>query len=66
MVNDNPSVTPPSEAASVILNAVESENPQLRYIVGMDAHQILEARDTLPEREFLSMTRKQFSELADG
>jgi len=63
MINDNPSVTSPSEVASVILDAIKSDNPKLRYPVGQDASQILAAKGQLPETEFLQMMKKQFSEI---
>lgn len=63
MVNNNPSVTFPSEVASVILEAIRSDNPKLRYIVGKDAYQILTAKAQLPEAEFLEMIKTQFAEL---
>jgi hypothetical protein len=34
----------PSEVARVILDAVTSEDPQLRYLVGNDAYTIMEAQ----------------------
>jgi hypothetical protein len=36
--------SPPEEVAKVILEAVTSENPQLRYTVGDDATTLLQAR----------------------
>jgi hypothetical protein len=36
--------THPSEVAKVILEAITSDNPDFRYVVGKDAATILEAR----------------------
>lgn len=61
MVNDNPSIGSPSEVASVILHAITTDNPNLRYPVGQDAYQIFAAREELDEKEFLEMTKKQLT-----
>jgi hypothetical protein len=45
------SSTPPTEVAKVIVNAVSSENPDFRYIVGDDAVQILEAEKKISDSE---------------
>ena len=50
----------PSEVAKVILDAVTSEDPQLRYLVGNDAATIMEARKSMSDREFENMRKKQF------
>jgi hypothetical protein len=44
--------TPPEEVAKVILNAVTIDNPDLRYLVGNDAIQMIEARKGLSDQEF--------------
>ena len=46
------------EVAEVILQAVRSENPDLRYIVGTT---ILQARMNMPDREFRKMIMQRFS-----
>jgi NAD(P)-dependent dehydrogenase (short-subunit alcohol dehydrogenase family) len=51
----------PSEVAKVILQAVQSNNPDFRYVVGKDAATILEARRNLSDREFQSFIKKQFN-----
>ena len=38
----------PSVVANTILDAVTSNNPQLRYVVGEDAAKTLEARKNMP------------------
>jgi NAD(P)-dependent dehydrogenase (short-subunit alcohol dehydrogenase family) len=43
---------PPEEVAKVILKAVTIDNPDLRYLVGNDAIQIIEARKGMSDQEF--------------
>ena len=50
----------PSEVAKVILDAVTSDNPQLRYLVGKDAAALMEARKNMSDREFENLMKKQF------
>ncbi|HEY9386028.1 MAG TPA: SDR family oxidoreductase [Nitrososphaeraceae archaeon] len=50
----------PSEVAKVILDAVTSDNPQLRYVVGKDATMVMEARKNMSDREFENLMKKQF------
>jgi short-subunit dehydrogenase len=51
----------PSEVAKVILQAVLSDNPDFRYIVGKDAAAILEARRNMADREFHNFMKRQFN-----
>jgi hypothetical protein len=56
--------THPSEVAKVILEAVTSDNPDFRYVVGKDAATILEAtileaRKNMFDREFQNLIKKQ-------
>jgi NAD(P)-dependent dehydrogenase (short-subunit alcohol dehydrogenase family) len=44
--------TPPEEVAKVILKAVTIDNPDLRYLVGYDAIQMIEARNGMSDQEF--------------
>lgn len=44
--------TPPEEVAKVILKAVTIDNPDLRYLVGNDAIQMIEARKGMSDQEF--------------
>ena len=53
--------SPPEEVAKVILQAVTSENPQLRYSVGDDAANLIHARKNMPDKEFRNMIMKNFS-----
>ena len=50
----------PSEVAKVILDAVTSDDPQLRYVVGNDSARIMEARKNMSDREFGNLIKKQF------
>ena len=51
----------PSEVAKVILQAVNAENPDFRYVVGKDAAMILEERRNMSDREFQNFMKKQFN-----
>ena len=44
--------TPAEEVAKVILNALTIDNPELRYLVGNDAIQMIEARKGMSDQEF--------------
>lgn len=50
----------PVEVAKVILAAVTSEDPQLRYTVGDDAAMMLQAKRTMSDTEFRNLIKKQF------
>ena len=50
----------PSVIAKTILDAVTSNYPQLRYVVGEDAAKTLEARKNMPDNEFGDLIKKQF------
>jgi len=51
----------PSEVAKVILQAVTSDNPDFRYIVGKDAVMTLESRRNMSDREFQNLIKKQIN-----
>ena len=51
----------PSEVAKVILQAVTSDNPDFRYVVGKDAVMTLEARRSMSDREFQESIKKQIN-----
>ena len=53
-------VISPSVVAQVVLEAVISDNPQLRYIVGEDASKTIEARKNISDKEFGNLIKKQF------
>ena len=48
----------PSEVAKVILQAVTSDNPDFRYVVGKDAVMTLEARRNMSDREFQDVNQE--------
>lgn len=41
----------PNEVAKVVIDAIDNPKPKLRYIVGKDAEEIIEASRKLPEQE---------------
>ena len=51
----------PSEVAKVILQAVTSDNPEFRYVVGKDAAMALESRRKLSDKEFHDSIKKQIN-----
>lgn len=51
---------PPQEVAKVILQAVTSDRPQLRYTVGEDAANIIRAKTTMSDTEFGALIKQQF------
>lgn len=51
----------PSEVAKVILQAVLSDNPDFRYVIGKDAAAIIEARRSMSDREFQRFMKDQFN-----
>jgi NAD(P)-dependent dehydrogenase (short-subunit alcohol dehydrogenase family) len=61
MIENASSSSPPEEVAKVILHAITSENPQLRYTVGNDAATIIQARMNMPDKEFRKMVIQNFS-----
>jgi NAD(P)-dependent dehydrogenase (short-subunit alcohol dehydrogenase family) len=52
--------TPPEEVAKVILKAVTSNNPSMRYMVGDDALQMIEAKKRMSDLEFEGLVKQQF------
>jgi hypothetical protein len=53
-------LTHPSEVAKAILQAVTSDNPDFRYVVGKDAIAMLESR-SMSDREFHDLIKKQIN-----
>jgi short-subunit dehydrogenase len=51
----------PSEVANVILQAVLSNNPDFKYVIGKDATSIIEARKSMSDREFQRFMKGQFN-----
>lgn len=56
---DNPESSNPEEVAKVILHAVTSEHPQLRFTVGNDASAIIQAKRKMSELDFINLIRQQ-------
>ena len=52
--------TPPAKVAEVILNAITTPNPNLRYTVGEDAAMIAQKRKDLPDLEFQKLVLEFF------
>jgi hypothetical protein len=60
MMHDTSSSSPPEEVAKVILDSVTSERPQLRYTVGNDAANMIQAKTTMSDAEFGGLIKQQF------
>jgi NAD(P)-dependent dehydrogenase (short-subunit alcohol dehydrogenase family) len=52
--------TPTEQVAKVILNAVTADNPSVRYMVGDDAVQMMQARKGMSDLEFEGLVKQQF------
>ena len=52
----------PVDVARVILNAVNSPSPELRYPVGKDAESIFKARTELSDRDLEKWVRESYME----
>ena len=61
MMENASSSSPSEEVAKVILQAITSKNPQLRYTVGNDAATIIQARMNMPDKEFRKMVIQNLS-----
>ena len=61
MIENASSSSPLEEVAKVILQAITSKNPQLRYTVGNDAATIIQARMNMPDKEFRKMVIQNLS-----
>ena len=53
--SDHENATQPEEVAKTIVQAILSEKPEFRYVVGSDAVTLLEARKNMPYSEFQQM-----------
>ena len=60
MMENASASSPPEEVAKVILKAVTSESPQLRYTVGNDAADMIKAKTTMSDTEFGGLIKQQF------
>lgn len=54
--------SPPSEVARVILNAINSNIPNVRYPVGKDAESVLKARSELSDNEMEKWIRESYTD----
>ena len=52
--------SPPEEVAKVVLQAVTSDSPKLRYAVGNDAASLMQAKTTMSDTEFGGLIKQQF------
>jgi NAD(P)-dependent dehydrogenase (short-subunit alcohol dehydrogenase family) len=52
--------SPPEEVAKVVLQAVTSDSPKLRYPVGNDAANLIQAKTTMSDTEFGGLIKQQF------
>jgi NAD(P)-dependent dehydrogenase (short-subunit alcohol dehydrogenase family) len=52
--------SPPEEVAKVVLQAVTSDSPKLRYAVGNDAASLIQAKTTMSDTEFAGLIKQQF------
>ena len=59
MENTSASSTP-EEVAKVVLQAIRSTNPKVRYAVGNDAASIIQAKTTMSDTEFAGLIKQQF------
>ena len=53
--SDHENATQPEEVAKTIVQAILTEKPEFRYVVGSDALNLLEARKNMPYSEFQKM-----------
>ena len=52
--------SPPEEVAKVVLQAITSDGPKLRYTVGNDASSMIRAKTTMSDTEFGGLIKQQF------
>jgi hypothetical protein len=50
--------SPPDLVAKVVLNAVTSENPNLRYLAGKDVEAWLDSKRNMSDEEFYNMMKQ--------
>ena len=56
--SDHENATQPEEVANTIIQAILSERPEFRYLVGSDAVTLMEARKNMPYSDFQQMIQK--------
>jgi len=52
--------SPPSLVADVVVQAVKSENPNLRYLAGKDVEQWVDQKKKMSDTEFFNMMKQSF------
>jgi len=52
--------SPPSLVADVVVQAVKSENPNLRYLAGKDVEQWIDQKKKMSDAEFFNMMKQSF------
>ena len=52
----------PLDVAEVILKAVKSNNPEIRYLVGNDAISLIEKRKNMSDKEFENWIKESLYE----
>jgi hypothetical protein len=55
ITSQHENATSPEEVAKIIVQAILTEKPEFRYLVGEDAVSLLEARKKMPYPEFQKM-----------
>jgi short-subunit dehydrogenase len=50
----------PSEVAKVVVEAITSDNPEFRYVVGKDAKMLIDAKKNMSERDFEDFIKEHF------
>jgi hypothetical protein len=50
--------SPPELVANVVLEAVTSKNPNLRYLAGKDVEEWMEQKKHMTDREFFNMIKQ--------
>jgi short-subunit dehydrogenase len=56
--SDHENATQPEEVAKTIVQAILSEKPEFRYVVGSDAVTLMQARKNMPFSDFQQMIQK--------
>lgn len=56
--SDHENATQPEEVAKTIVQAILSEKPEFRYVVGSDAVILMQARKNMPLSDFQQMIQK--------
>jgi len=52
---------PPEAVAKIILEAINSEDPQLRFTVGNDVSAIIQAKRKMSDSDFTNLIKQQLT-----